>query len=78
MSLQSTLGTARPGTRSLRATVPEGIVAFLQLNEGEKLDWRMEVDETTHERYVIVRKTKQVSEDEAMKIASKHAKIKRK
>ena len=75
MSLQSTVGTARPGTKSLRATIPEGIVAFLELGEGQKLDWHMEIDKTG-ERYVIVRKLKSL-EDEADKIAAKYAKQKK-
>jgi hypothetical protein len=58
MSLTSKLTVARTGTTSLRATVPEGIVAFLELKEGEKLDWRMEI--VDGERVVIVRKFKRV------------------
>lgn len=54
MSLQSTVGVAKIGTKSLRATVPEGIVAFLDLKEGEKLDWRMDI--VNGERVAYVRK----------------------
>ncbi|MGA2462080.1 MAG: hypothetical protein ABSF82_11745 [Candidatus Bathyarchaeia archaeon] len=54
MSLQSTVGIARTGAKSLRATVPEGMVAFLQLTEGDKLEWRMDVQ--SGERIAIVRK----------------------
>ncbi len=75
MSLESTVGLARPGTKSLRATIPEGIVAFLTLNEGDQLEWRMEI--INNERVVIVRKAKQL-EAEAVKVASKYAKQKRK
>ena len=57
MSLQSTVGTARPNTKSLRATIPEGIVVFLGLSEGDKLEWKMEIDASTGERYAMVRKT---------------------
>jgi hypothetical protein len=56
--------------------VPEGIVAFLGLVEGDQLDWRMEVDEK-HERYIVLRRFKAVNE-EVMKIASKHATVRRK
>ena len=56
MSLQSTVGIARTGAKSLRATIPEGMVAFLELNEGDKLDWRMEI--RTDERIAIVKKVK--------------------
>jgi hypothetical protein len=48
------MSIARTGAKSLRATVPEGIVAFLQLVEGDKLAWRMDVQ--NGERIVIVRK----------------------
>jgi len=56
MSLESKTAVARPGTKSLRATVPEGIVAFLNLQEGDTLDWKMETSKD--DRYVIVRKSK--------------------
>lgn len=57
MSLKSTLGVAKTGTISLRVTVPEGIVAFLELKAGDKLDWRMDIAENG-ERMVIVKKLK--------------------
>lgn len=56
MSLDSSVGTARTGTKSLRATVPEGIVAFLNLQAGDKLEWKMEV--IKNEKVVIVKKKK--------------------
>ncbi len=55
MSLNSTVGVAKEGTKSLRATVPEGIVAFLDLKPGEKLDWRMDIMDG--QKIVIVRKS---------------------
>lgn len=55
MSLKSTVGVAKTGTTSLRATIPEGIVAFLELKAGDKLDWRMDMNEK-HQRIVIIRK----------------------
>jgi hypothetical protein len=54
MSLKSKLTEARSGSPSLRATVPEGIVAFLELKESDKLDWKMEI--VNGERVAIVRK----------------------
>ena len=54
MSLKSTLGIAKTGTTSLRATVPEGIVAFLDLKAGDKLEWKMEIVE--NKRVAIVKK----------------------
>ena len=69
MSLTSTVGIARTGTKSLRATVPEGMVAFLKLDAGDKLEWEMEIIDG--ERVAIIRKQ---NTDEAMRIASKYAK----
>jgi bifunctional DNA-binding transcriptional regulator/antitoxin component of YhaV-PrlF toxin-antitoxin module len=48
------LGIAKTGTTSLRVTVPEGIVAFLDLKAGDKLEWKMEVQ--GNERTVMVKK----------------------
>ena len=57
MSLESKVSIARPDSKSLRATIPEGIVAFLELEKGDKLQWKMEIDENG-ERIVIARKAK--------------------
>ena len=62
MSLDSTVGVAKIGTKSLRATVPEGIVAYLGIQAGDKLDWTMENDKNG-ERIVIVRKSKTLPSD---------------
>jgi bifunctional DNA-binding transcriptional regulator/antitoxin component of YhaV-PrlF toxin-antitoxin module len=70
MSLDSTVGLARPETKSLRATVPEGIVAYLSLQPGDKLDWTMENDAKSGERIVIVRKSKALASFE--KQSKKH------
>lgn len=55
-SLRSKIGVARTGTNSLRATVPQGIVAFLELVEHDKLEWKMEYDKETQTRFVTVQK----------------------
>jgi bifunctional DNA-binding transcriptional regulator/antitoxin component of YhaV-PrlF toxin-antitoxin module len=54
MSLESTATSARPKTKSLRATIPEGVVAFLNLESGDSLEWVMDIDK--NERIVIVKK----------------------
>lgn len=56
MDLESTATSARPETKSLRATIPEGIVAFLDLDNGDKLEWKM--DMRGKERIAIVAKKK--------------------
>lgn len=72
MSLQSGLTNARTGSTSLRATIPEGIVAFLGVKEGDKLDWKMEVTEDG-ERVVLVKK---YDSDEVDRIIRKYKKKK--
>jgi hypothetical protein len=54
--LESKTAVARPDSKSLRATVPEGIVAFLGLENGDTLLWKMEFK--NGERYVEVRRSK--------------------
>jgi bifunctional DNA-binding transcriptional regulator/antitoxin component of YhaV-PrlF toxin-antitoxin module len=62
LSLKTKVSVARPGSPSLRATIPEGIVAFLNLKEGDKLEWKMEMIED--KRVAIVEKT--ISPEEEM------------
>ena len=57
MSLESTATSARPKTKSLRATIPEGVVAFLNLQSGDSLEWIMDIEK--NERIVIVKKKKE-------------------
>lgn len=71
MSLESTVGIAKIGTKSLRATVPEGIVAFLDIQSGDKLEWRMDIQ--NGERMAIVRKAK----IDTVEPTSKHPKTRR-
>lgn len=63
MSLETTVGIAKIGTKSLRATVPEGIVAFLGIQSGDKLEWRMDIQ--NNERVVIVRKASLANQPES-------------
>jgi bifunctional DNA-binding transcriptional regulator/antitoxin component of YhaV-PrlF toxin-antitoxin module len=71
MSLKSKVSIARPGSTSLRATIPEGIVAFLNLEEGDDLEWIMEIFE--NERVAVAKKM--LSDEQAKAIALKHAKL---
>jgi hypothetical protein len=75
MGLESTVSIAKVGTSSVRATVPEGIVAFLNLKVGDKLVWQMEVKDS--ERMAIVTKKARIKEEldeETRRLASKHVK----
>jgi antitoxin component of MazEF toxin-antitoxin module len=52
VTLESTVSRAKSGTKSLRATLPQGIVSYLNLKPGDKLEWRM--NDKNNERIVIV------------------------
>jgi hypothetical protein len=54
MTLVSTVGVAKAGTNSLRATLPQGIVSYLNLEPGDRLEWVMNYK--NNERIVIVSK----------------------
>lgn len=56
MNLESIATSARPKTKSLRATIPEGVVAFLNLESGDSLEWIMDFEK--NDRIVIVKKKK--------------------
>lgn len=56
MSLDSSVASARKESKSLRATIPEGIVAYLDLKTSDKLEWKMEMG--GKDRIVIVKKKK--------------------
>ena len=56
MSLESKTSIARIGSKSLRATIPEGIVAYLELKNSDTLEWKME--NIRGRRVTIVRKMK--------------------
>jgi hypothetical protein len=54
MNAKSKISIARPGSTSLRATVPESIAIFLNLQVGDTLEWTMDTE--GNERAAKVRK----------------------
>ena len=56
MPSKSKLSIARPNSASLRATVPEAIVQFLELKEGDTIEWAM--TDTPDGRTATVRKAR--------------------
>ena len=76
MVLESTVSIAKVGTKSVRATVPEGIVSYLEIEVGDKLEWRMDI--RNNERVAIVSKKrynpKSPEEDLAFKIKEDYKK----
>ena len=73
MVLESTVSIAKIGTKSVRATVPEGIVSYLEVEAGDKLEWRM--DSKNNERVAIVSKKKYSENKEVMEMASQYVKV---
>lgn len=43
-------------SKSVKATIPEAIVEFLQLSHGDGVEWQMKTDKD--ERYAVVRKAR--------------------
>ena len=39
MVLITRVASAKAGTKSLKSTIPEGIVEFLQLKDKDELEW---------------------------------------
>jgi bifunctional DNA-binding transcriptional regulator/antitoxin component of YhaV-PrlF toxin-antitoxin module len=56
MGLKSKVGLAKTGTSSLRTTIPEGIVEYLNLKPGDILEWSMEIIDSA--RVTVVRKVR--------------------
>ena len=52
MVLHSTVSIAKTGTNSLRTTIPNGIVEFLNIYPGEKISWEMKL--RNRKKYVLV------------------------
>ncbi|MEM3510855.1 MAG: AbrB/MazE/SpoVT family DNA-binding domain-containing protein [Nitrososphaerales archaeon] len=58
MGLKSKVGLAKTGTNSLRTTIPEGIVEYLNLKAGDILEWSMEIIGNS-ERVTLVKKVRE-------------------
>jgi hypothetical protein len=43
VALMTRVGLAKKGTKSMKTTIPEGIVEFLELSDKDELEWRMQV-----------------------------------
>ncbi len=57
MALETVALSAKAGTRSIKATIPEGIVEFLDIQPGDRLEWSM--DDLDGERVARVRKLRE-------------------
>lgn len=57
--VQTTVAVAKTGTRSLKVTIPEALVMYLELEKGDKLEWKMDVDKKNGNRVATVWKAKE-------------------
>ena len=60
MVLTTKVAIAKAGTKSIKSTVPEGIVEYLQLQDKDELEWKM--DTQNNERIAIVKKKRNLDE----------------
>lgn len=42
MGLTTIAALAKAGTKSIKVTIPEGIVEYLELEPGDEVEWKME------------------------------------
>ncbi len=54
MTIITKIANAKKGAKSLKTTVPEGIVEFIGLSDDDQLEWKMEVKDD--ERIAIIKK----------------------
>ena len=54
MVLTTKVAIAKAGTKSIKSTVPEGIVEFLQLKDKDELEWNMDMQ--NNDRIAIIKK----------------------
>jgi hypothetical protein len=54
MVLTTKVAIAKAGTKSIKSTVPEGIVEYLQLKDKDELEWNMDMQ--NNDRVAIVKK----------------------
>jgi len=55
LAVKSKVGVAKPGTSSLRTTIPQAIVEYLDLKVGDTLEWSMHIVGNMN-RAVVVKK----------------------
>ena len=55
MVLTTRVALAKAGTRSMKTTIPEGIVEYLELDGKDDLEWKMDMREGY--KVAVVKKT---------------------
>ena len=76
MVLTTRVAIAKAGTKSIKSTVPEGIVEFLQLKDKDELEWNMDIQ--NNDRVAIIKKiTKNKDNTELAKFSLQQKKKRR-
>jgi antitoxin component of MazEF toxin-antitoxin module len=60
MVLTTRVFIAKAGTKSIKSTIPEGIVEYLQLSDKDEIEWNMDMQ--NNERIAIVSKKRNLDE----------------
>lgn len=60
MPIQTRVALAKAGTKSMKTTIPEAIVEYLQLNDKDSLEWQMGMKDD--EPVALVRKLEDAAE----------------
>lgn len=71
MGLLTRVGSAKKGTKSMKTTIPEGIVEFLELSDKDELEWKMHVG--NGDRSVVLQKKMTGRVHEGTRLAFKHS-----
>ena len=76
MVLTTKVAIAKAGTKSIKSTVPEGIVEFLKLEDKDELEWKMDMQ--NNDRVAIIKKvTKNTDSAELAKFSLQQKKKRR-
>ena len=76
MVLTTRVAIAKAGTKSIKSTIPEGIVEFLQLKDKDELEWNMDIQ--NNDRVAIIKKiTKNKDNTELAKFSLQQKKKRR-
>ena len=74
MVLTTKVAYSKSGTKSIKSTVPEGIVEYLQLKDKDELEWNMDMQ--NNDRVAIVKKV--TKDNDKLELARISLKQKRK
>ena len=59
MTIETNVASAKTGTRSLKTTIPQAIVEYLQLGDKDRLEWQVGIRD--NEPVALVRRKENVT-----------------